>query len=337
MWRTVFLGGLGIICSISCGRISFDPVAFYNPYAPPPSYDGSVYVDPYQGMDLDGGFASSLPVCGNGILETREACDGDALGNTTCATFGMTGQLTCAADCQSFDLTGCETPAPIIPVNDGGIPHPDAGTPGNTDPECGNGIIEPPSEICDGEAMPPGLTCDTFQSGATGFLTCLPDCSFVDDSECIEPPPQCRPRNSADDNLFLVETGLYDFFGDTSSSCFACHVNGPGTSFFTYSVYNVDVFRTTVRENAPNYFRPDSHYNDGSSNYGRVLQGNDIPALSILAYKSKLGVVPPADATHNHEFNEFVNSNGSPNALGESLLTFIDFYIHPDEHQICVE
>ena len=45
--------------------------------------------------------------CGNNVLESGEACDGTALGSSTCSTFGFTGgQLGCSSSCQ-YDTSGC--------------------------------------------------------------------------------------------------------------------------------------------------------------------------------------------------------------------------------------
>ena len=325
MWRTVFLGFLGIFCSISCGRISFDPVAFYDPYAPPPNLDGSTYVDPYAGYNADAGPVSALPVCGNGIKETGESCDGADFGESTCELLSMTGFPVCSENCDVIDYSTCESVELPSPITDGGVFNGDSGVL-ETGPECGNGILET-GEWCDGASFLPSLSCDNMSvAGSTGALGCKADCT-VDVSGCIEPPPQCRARTPQDDNLFLVETGLYDFFGSTGSSCMACHVNGPGKSVFTYSTYDVDLFRTTVRENAPNRYRPDSHYQDGNGNYGRVLTGDDVPGLSILAYKSRVGDSSVDNDGNHNQKDEFIEEDGSPNALGQALLTFIDFYI----------
>jgi hypothetical protein len=65
------------------------------------------------------GFArsSARGVCGNGIVEPGEQCDGSALGEATCAALGFSGDcgneagcvrpgLACLGDCR-FDYTGC--------------------------------------------------------------------------------------------------------------------------------------------------------------------------------------------------------------------------------------
>jgi hypothetical protein len=55
--------------------------------------------------------------CGNNILDAShgEVCDGTAVGNKTCADFGMSpGVLTCLAgsNCKQFDTSGCGTTLP---------------------------------------------------------------------------------------------------------------------------------------------------------------------------------------------------------------------------------
>ncbi len=49
--------------------------------------------------------------CGDGVrqVEAGEACDVDVFSGHTCASFGCRGgSLACAADCLSFDLSGCQ-------------------------------------------------------------------------------------------------------------------------------------------------------------------------------------------------------------------------------------
>jgi hypothetical protein len=61
---------------------------------------------------------ASTELCGNGIRDPGELCDGAALpAGATCATqrTGTTGTLTCAVGCQSYDLTGCVDPNACLP------------------------------------------------------------------------------------------------------------------------------------------------------------------------------------------------------------------------------
>lgn len=52
------------------------------------------------------------PVCGNGILETGELCDGSDLGGNTCTSIGQGytgGTLGCNGTCDGWDESGCTT------------------------------------------------------------------------------------------------------------------------------------------------------------------------------------------------------------------------------------
>ena len=58
-------------------------------------------------------------VCGNGVIEGTEACDGLDLGGQTCLTLGFDGgSLVCAGDC-NFDTSGCSgiDPIPLPTMN----------------------------------------------------------------------------------------------------------------------------------------------------------------------------------------------------------------------------
>lgn len=104
------------------------------------------------------GFDSSDAVCGNGVRESDEMCDGDDFGGQTCA--GLTvyehGELLCTDDCK-LDFSLCHT--------------------------CGNGRVEGP-EKCDGIDLG-GETCESL-GFVGGTLGCLYDCSGFDTSECEE-------------------------------------------------------------------------------------------------------------------------------------------------------
>src|SRR3989338_1743251 len=105
----------------------------------------------------------SRPVCGDSVIETPEVCDKEKLNGTTCRSFGFKGgTLLCASDCRSFDVKQCilETP-PVY--------------------SCGNGIIEG-FESCDSSDLN-SQTCG-LQGFAGGSLSCKPDCSGFDVSQC---------------------------------------------------------------------------------------------------------------------------------------------------------
>jgi hypothetical protein len=119
---------------------------------------------------VDGGDATVEPVCGDGVLEGDEACDGSELGGEDCQSQGFAGgTLGCHADC-TFDHGQCT----------GG---------------CGNDLIED-AEQCDGVALG-GETCATVSAHSQGDLACAPDCTF-DVSGChtcgdglLDGPEEC--------------------------------------------------------------------------------------------------------------------------------------------------
>lgn len=109
------------------------------------------------------GLVAGTPrICGNGILEPGEPCDGDNLGNRTCSRVGCdAGVLTCLPDCSGFDTSQC-TGCPQC--GDGVC---DLGENCSTCPddcisqsaaECGNGKCE----TADGEDC---LTCEADCAG----------------------------------------------------------------------------------------------------------------------------------------------------------------------------
>lgn len=99
-----------------------------------------------------------VPVCGNGVLESGESCDGSDLAGQDCFVFGWTmGYLACAADC-TFDVAAC--------VGGG--------------PNCGNWVVEW-GEQCDTNDMG-GESCESIGM-SPGTLDCKLDCTF-DRSGC---------------------------------------------------------------------------------------------------------------------------------------------------------
>jgi hypothetical protein len=97
--------------------------------------------------DDDGGGA----VCGNGVLEGQETCDGSDFGGATCEDFGFTGgTLACDDNCL-IDDSGC------------------------TSDLCGNGVLDA-GEECEGDDLG-GETCEGL-GFASGTLACADDCTF---------------------------------------------------------------------------------------------------------------------------------------------------------------
>ncbi|MEM9692430.1 MAG: hypothetical protein AAGA56_07785 [Myxococcota bacterium] len=100
--------------------------------------------------------------CGNGQLDAGEACDGEDLGDATCAGEGFSGgELGCTASCQ-LDTSSCSD-------------------------TCGDGTAEG-GEQCDGADLA-GISCATVPGGnfTGGIIACASDCTF-DTSQCTSGP-----------------------------------------------------------------------------------------------------------------------------------------------------
>ena len=102
---------------------------------------------------------NTVSMCGNGVQEAGENCDGTDLGPATCESLGFSGgTLSCTDDCV-YDSHGCTSPA-----------------------LCGNGMVEHP-ETCDGSDLAETTCVDLGFSG--GVLGCLSDCSDFDTAGCF--------------------------------------------------------------------------------------------------------------------------------------------------------
>lgn len=110
------------------------------------------------------------PVCGNGILEGLEACDGAELREHSCSHFGfVSGALACGDTCESFDTSSC-------------VAFPST--------SCGDGLLNGVGELCDGERWGVGgTTCAAFGMGS-GAATCTSQC-VPDLSDCSQGDDVC--------------------------------------------------------------------------------------------------------------------------------------------------
>ena len=130
-----------------------NPNDFFCTYA---SDTGALVTDNDAGFCPADAINCSGPVCGNGVVEAGESCDGSDLNGATCADEGFTGgTLACTGQC-TFDTSGC------------------------TNAFCGNGVVDA-GESCDAPDLN-GATC--ADEGFTGgTLACTGQCSF-DTSGC---------------------------------------------------------------------------------------------------------------------------------------------------------
>lgn len=106
-------------------------------------------------------------LCGDGVRDGEEECDGDDFGERSCEDYGGWGGLLCRSDC-TIDECMCEWEF------GGGLCEPSV---------CGNGVREQ-GEECDGTdvSVPQGhydeAWCGEFVSGGYGTMTCTADCRF---------------------------------------------------------------------------------------------------------------------------------------------------------------
>jgi hypothetical protein len=126
---------------------------------------GGSYNVEYEILDINGSWSRSLVaywyyeiivVCGDGVREGNELCDGSDLGGETCQSQGFDGgTLACNENCDGFDTSGCT--------------------------DCGDGVKEG-DEVCDGDDLG-GETCQS-QGFDGGTLACSVNCDSFDTSDC---------------------------------------------------------------------------------------------------------------------------------------------------------
>ncbi|HRV18850.1 MAG TPA: hypothetical protein P5317_12675, partial [Myxococcota bacterium] len=159
-------------------------------------------------LGCGGGDDDPEAVCGNGVIEAEEQCDGANLNEQTCVTKGFDGgTLTCTADCK-FDTSGC-TDAPA---------------------DCGNGVIDA-GEQCDGANLNE-QTCES-QGFDGGTLSCTTTCQF-NTTGCTKLPPDCGNGEIDGDeqcdgtNLNSQSCETQGFDGGTLSCTAACQFDTTG-------------------------------------------------------------------------------------------------------------
>ena len=130
--------------------------------------------------------ATITSLCGNGVLDIGEQCDGGDLGAATCAEAleGSAGELGCADDC-TFDTTECSTDlcdlnydnVPDGPCADGEICVPYGHRPCE-DPSFWDGgrCVEEGSHLCEGTYAAETIErqCGLFRE-ETSYAVCRPD------------------------------------------------------------------------------------------------------------------------------------------------------------------
>jgi hypothetical protein len=137
-------------------------------------------------------------LCGNGVLDPGEACDGTELGGKDCASQGFDGGVLACTDGCELDVSGCTHDE----VCDNGTDDDGDGDADCADADCaafeaclcGNGVLDS-GEECDGAAFG-GKTCESL-GYASGILACTNACE-LNESGCVYPPEDCD--NGTDDD-----------------------------------------------------------------------------------------------------------------------------------------
>ena len=200
------------------------------------------------------------PVCGDGVAEGNEVCDGADLQGQTCVDFGYNGgNLACTGACM-YDTSNCV---------------------GDPDPFCGDGNVDP-GEACDGGNLN-GQDCTDFGFDM-GNLACTGQCQF-DTSGCSNMMGQqcgAQPVNgeymycAQDNNDCMGINGAY--------GCASVLVNNVFESGFcskALCVTNADcgpnVAGCTATPVCQAGLFVDAQMNPADRLYARLLQRQDLP------------------------------------------------------------
>ncbi|MEO1171029.1 MAG: hypothetical protein AAFX94_03110 [Myxococcota bacterium] len=143
-----------------------------------------------------GAGTAQSPLCGDGVLDAGEVCEGFELRGANCVSEGFdSGVLSCSAQC-TLDTSGCG--------------------------RCGDGVIDA-GEVCE-PGMLQGETCATqLGAGFVGDVTCDPTCTGFSSTACrldfaAGALEACNPRGStpcSDENQDCVAFGEQSFCAET--------------------------------------------------------------------------------------------------------------------------
>lgn len=174
-----------------------------------------------QGVESDMLEGSDMPLCGNGVVDDGEICDGNCPESSSvcppppadaCTISVYSGSPeTCDATCEFLQETRCTGDDGCCPEGCTFEEDSDCSEP---PPNCGNGIIDD-EETCDGDCPEtitdcmPSTACEltelqgdadmcTSECVLTVIDTCISDdgccpqgCTFNEDSDCEPPEPVC--------------------------------------------------------------------------------------------------------------------------------------------------
>jgi hypothetical protein len=242
-------------------------------------------------------------VCGDGVIESGETCDGSNLGSATCESLGdPSGTLVCKADCSGFDTTGCT---------------------GNFNPQ-GSGFTTAPTICNDGlrTNSPSGFSSTTTTFDALGVCTEDQGIWFAStfdstgsDAEITTISWTNQDGTAAPVNGVAMDiqsgggtTGIYFTANTTGSNGFRAGTFGDGAPNWQASVFVPRIFSMLT----------------GGSNLNLMGGWDPVSGLAIVKVGNVLGndCVPPA--TKGCSIPVFVNGGsgaGSGTSAGSGAVT----------------
>ena len=180
------------------------------------------------GFDTSQCMANPSDVCGNGVRQGSEECDGTDLGPNRCEMFGFDGgNLACIPGSCLLDVSGCELCGDDVQqgseVCDGtdlaGNSCQSLGYASGTlacagclfdessCSQCGNGMVEG-GEACDGADLN-GQTCEAL-GFLGGPLSCTARCAGFDTSQCFMPLPDMGMLDMSTPDMSMPDMSMPD-------------------------------------------------------------------------------------------------------------------------------
>ena len=212
---------------------------------------------------------SGSAVCGNGVRDGSDQCDGSDLGTGTCVNQGYaSGTLACTGSC-IYNFAGC-----VASV-------------------CGNDVLET-GEVCDTTKF--GADTCTAHGCTGGSLTCSGSCLSVDVSACTGCPTY------ADITFWTTfeandVTGTYDMGADECSGMLNCTA---GDTSGTYT--------GTVGTGSPGISTSAGATKNGTYGL-RVTRGSTAQMLAFSSSAGDAAIVTPAEGSMGFWFENTVTSN----------------------------
>lgn len=240
-------------------------------------------------------------VCGDGIVNSGEQCDGSNLGGFSCTTVpgGFTGgSLSCNQNC-TFNTGSCTNPPPAA--------------------VCGNGIIET-GEQCDGSNLG-GMTCQTQGFPLGGTLSCTTNtCQFNTN--------QCNSSN---------QSGAFNMTSSRLSGVAPLSVNFNGIEGKTWSQYSDQDFQWDFGDGSPTFngflaahvFNPTFAAGETQKTYNVMMTVKDVNGEVLTQTQQTVTVQNPAtqySAANTYCFSNSTDFTGCPASVdGTNKITSSNF------------